>query len=360
MNYKPLKNVKILLAVLFTVSLIFSCGGGEDENTDGDTGPEQVAGEMFLGGDDTNYKVPHLFLRDSDTYITYRNEDGIYFKNLNINDQTKSMSLEGSAAPAYAVNQYAISNNYFVWNAGTQNTYRYQWATATTQLAKTDALAPGFCITKDYLDQDILASAHRGGYLYTIKLSKFSDDTEISNRSTLFDPENNGEQIQVQSFACSGSYGYVGGANGKLYSVNLRDNSPTLQGPITTGDSFSLLQVSGPIVVWVDAEGDIKKYDTSTPNTAPVVAVDVQYFQATSNIQDMRIFDNVVIWSDDSDGNYNIWGANLTAMKNVNDYVQITKEAGNERYPFVFQGQLYWEDDRNGFAEIFHGALPAF
>lgn len=357
MSFKQLKLNEII-AVLAIVSLMFACGGGGDDDNNNES-PEQIAGEMFLGGDDIDYMMPHLFVKNTDQYIMFRNSEGIYFKNLSINGSVDSIPLQGSSAPSYAVNQYALNDNYFVWNASTTNSYRYQWATNTTQVAKTDALAPGFCITKDSLGQDILAATHRGGYLYTIKLSKFTDTAEISSRASLFDPENNNTQIQVQSFACVDSIGYVGAQNGKLYSVNLRDATPSLVGPLAENESFNLLQISGNYLVWVNAEGDIKMLDTNNAAAGATLAVDVFAGQSTSNIRDLRIFDNILIWSDDSEGNFNLWGANLDTMKNVNDYVQITKETGNEKYPFIYDGKVYWQDDRNGGAEIYYGALPA-
>lgn len=348
-----------LLACLLATLLLFSCSGDGDEGeVDGDdTGP--IKGDQYYDGEGAGAQAPYFF-RDGngDDILLYRNQSGIYHKNMTFDNPPSGIDLLGMASPALGVTQFAVNENYFVWNANTPQTYRHQWLTNTTLDASTGPLAPGFCLVRRA--SETFTAATPGGYMFNITLSKFTDTSELANRTTLLDPALGSDPISVQAFACSGALAFVATNDGRLFDFNTNDNNPTLNPfAVDDGKLISLLQFSSPYLVWVDVNGDIQMYNTQT-DEGPVLAINVDPLERnTIAVDDIRIFGSIVLWSDDSEGDYNIWAADLEAMEDENDYIQVTSHNANQRFPFLFDGMIYWEDDRGDIPEIYTGDMPS-
>jgi hypothetical protein len=361
MNRKPV-TLMILFAIL-VLTFLSACGGGdEDTSADGDADTGPVQGDVFLTAEDeaTNFHAPALFKNiDSEDIIVWRSETQIFYKNLTYDTAIKTISMEGLSSATYGVNHYAVNGNYFVWNSNTPQTYRYQFATDVTAKAQTGSLAPGYCIMTDRLGNESFVAVQPGGYMYQLRLAKFTDTQEISNKITLLDPDLNSEPISVRAFACKQQYGYVATTDGRLFEVNLFDNTPSLGAPLVTGEQFDLLQVDPPYIIWLDQNGDIKMYNLDARSGA-TLAINVDPIQrSTSRVSDLRLFGSVVVWSDDSEGSYDIWAADLATMENENDYRQITNNSADQSFPFIFDGKLYWEDNRNDLSEIWMSDMPS-
>jgi len=354
-----MKKALLLISLLMCVSMIMVACGSEEETEETNDNPNLGAGSMLLGDDGRSYAVPHVFLRDGDATLLYRTEDTIEAYNLR-NEQKVLVNLSGESVPSYGVTQYAVSDNYFVWNYGS-STYRYNWVTQSTKSNNANTLASGFCIMKDRMDLSMFVSAQTGGYLYRVRLDQFPQ----TDPDALLDPDNGIDTVGVQAFACADTAGFVGTSDGRLFQINLLDNSPTLGTPITTGEHFELMQYNAPYLVWLDIDGNVKLYNTDTKeNVKLAVNIDPQG-RATARIRDMRLHVDEsagqvwILWSDNSEGSFDIYMADLINMEDKNDYQLLTKDSDNQSFPFYHQGTLYWVDDSNDpeAPEIWKGSL---
>lgn len=361
-----LRNSSLVLVILVLgLFVLNACGkDDDDEGTDGGDNTGPVQGEVFLSAEDgvTPYQVPVLFTNsdNGDVMILWRSNDEIFLKNLTLNTEIQTLNMAGMGTVGYGVAHYAVDKDYFVWNSGSPQTFRHQFATEVTVSAQTGNLAPGYCIIANRLGEKSFVATQPGGYLYQMRLARFTDTQEISNKITLLDPLRGSEPLSIAAFACAGQTGYIATQDGRLFDLNLYNNTPTLEEPLISGEQFNLLQFSPPYLVWVDRDGDIKMYNVETKQP-PVLAINVDPIQrATSRVSDLRIFGSIVVWSDDSEGNFDLWAADLATMQNENDYRQVTNHPSDQTFPFIHGNKLYWQDNRNGLAEIWSGPLPSF
>ncbi|RJO73043.1 MAG: hypothetical protein C4523_02175 [Myxococcales bacterium] len=346
-----------IAALAFGLAFVGCSGGDGEENGDADQGGGPVRGEKVLGDEEREYKVPHVFSLGGEDTILFRNDTGISAMKLNAM-QLVPIDTKGLTNLAYGPTQYAVDESYLVWNIETALSYRFQWALATTQEASTGPLAPGFCIRNDSFSQRVLTAVQRGGYMYNIALAKFTDPTQLS-RITLLDPDQQSTPVSISAFACKGAEGFVGATDGRMLRVNLNDSNPTLEVLFHDG-GFDLLQYDPPYLVWLDQSNDIRMYNLETGDGPKIVADVDPNNQSSARVDDLRLFGSVVVWSDNSEGNYNVWAVDLaTQGDDVANYPQITRETSDERFPFLYGGKVYWEDHRNdGRAEIWADELP--
>ncbi len=355
MQNKRVKQWTCLLVWVLAAMMLCACSDeGEDEAADGDAGP--IAGNVVLSDENRNFQVPHVFDLNGQSTILFRDVNGIFAYRMNAGDLIPIDTL-GSTALGYGVNQYVVDDNYFVWNTRTTSSYRYQWAVSTTRDAQTGPLVPGMCIITDQLNQKAFVAVKESGDMFQIALSNFSDTSEL-DPIRLLDPDQTSTPVQIQAFSCEGGRGFVGSADGRLFEVNLLDSTPTLTPLFEVDDSyFAMLQFSDPYLVWINSNNDIWLYNTETQD-GPRLAVDVDPVnRTTSRVEDLRIFGSVVVWSDDSEGNYNIWAADLETITDPAIYPQITNEPNDQRFPYIYQQKVYWQDNRNGNWEVFSGIL---
>jgi len=109
--------------------------------------------------------------------------------------------------------------------------------------------------------------------------------------------------------------------------------------------------IYGTMVVWEDERNgnwDIYGYNLVTS----------QEFQITtngSNQYDPALYDNIVVWMDERNGSYDIYGYNLV----ISQEFQITTNGGNQINPAIFEGTVVWQDYRNGNWDIYGYNLAA-
>ncbi|MBU7024090.1 MAG: hypothetical protein HXS40_07960 [Theionarchaea archaeon] len=98
-------------------------------------------------------------------------------------------------------------------------------------------------------------------------------------------------------------------------------------------------------VVWADKRNgnwDIYGYNLSTE----------EEFQVTSDLSDQQqpsIYGDFVVWTDNRNGNEDIYGYNIQTHREV----QITTDLYDQRAPALSQSIVVWEDNRNGNWDIF-------
>ena len=114
--------------------------------------------------------------------------------------------------------------------------------------------------------------------------------------------------------------------------------------------------VWGDIVVWADnyfGDMDIYAADLSTSLKAGISDPEnpVEFAVASNEAEQMNpdIDGNIVVWQDNRNGNWDIYGYNLTTRREF----QITAESHDQTNPAISGNIVVWEDSRNGNLQIF-------
>ncbi|KYK34079.1 MAG: hypothetical protein AYK18_14610 [Theionarchaea archaeon DG-70] len=96
----------------------------------------------------------------------------------------------------------------------------------------------------------------------------------------------------------------------------------------------------------------VAAFEISFPNKEQELAIPRGEFQITTNpnIQQFPgIYGDIVVWQDDRNGNYDIYGYNLFTEEEF----QITTDKDNQEMPAIFSNIVVWQDDRNGNYDIY-------
>jgi len=330
------------------LSLSCSDGGKDDEEVD-DGGP--VQGEVVLGEEGVNYMMPHIVQIDSQYHLLYRTDTDIFARVVE-GDAELQVAMQGVSAGNYGINQYVVNENYFVWNPGASaKTYRYRWRDSKAEAGFTEVPVPGFCIYESTRGQELVLMTSSGD-LKNPLLSDIANPSEMDNLTAL--------HVHAVSFACDGLKAWVASTEGSLYFVPRADSNPEMEEIASgAGRQYNLISFSDPYLLWVDEAGDIWVYNTSTKEE-PKILFDVDPVKtATQNPNDMRVFGTLVVWSDDSEGSFDIWAGDIVkALADPTyEYVQVTNESHDQRYPYISNGIIYWQDNRDEDWQIWKAEL---
>jgi len=345
-----MRRLLALNLVMFLMIFSWSCGGdgGEDEEEE-DNGP--VQGEVVLGEEGVNYMMPHIAMIDSQYHLVYRTDTDVFARQLEGDTELKVV-MDGVSLGNYAINQYLVNENYFVWNPGASaKTFRYRWRDSKAEAGFTEVPVPGFCIYEASRGQELVFITGSGD-LKTPLLYDISNIAEMDNLTAL--------HIKAASFACEGLKAWVSTTDGTLYFVPRADSNPELEEIASgAGRQYNLITFSDPYLLWVDEAGDIWVYNTSTKEE-PKILFDVDPVRtASQNPVDMRVFGTIVVWSDDSEGSFDIWAGDIVkALADpAYEYVQVTNEAHDQRYPYISNGMIFWQDNRDEDWQIWKAEL---
>ena len=107
--------------------------------------------------------------------------------------------------------------------------------------------------------------------------------------------------------------------------------------------------IYGNTVVWEDSRNgnwDIYGYDLSTHTEFPICTDgDGQYNPA--------IYDNIVVWRDNRNGNVDIYGYDLSTHTEF----PICTEGSIQEHPAIYGNIVVWEDVRNGSGDIYGAVM---
>ena len=76
---------------------------------------------------------------------------------------------------------------------------------------------------------------------------------------------------------------------------------------------------------------------------------DIPVIVNASTQWDPAIYKDIVVWQDDRNGNWDIYGFDLSAKEEF----QITTDESDQRYPAIYSSIVVWQDDRNGNWDIY-------
>lgn len=116
------------------------------------------------------------------------------------------------------------------------------------------------------------------------------------------------------------------------------------EGPLAA--SF-FVDVSGDIIIWIkDMESyQVYGFDMSIWQDFPITTNSV-------GLADPAIDGNIVVWVDQRNGNYDIYGADISDRSNPVEFI-ICTDANTQRDPAISGNIIVWEDNRNGNMDIY-------
>ncbi|KYK32967.1 MAG: hypothetical protein AYK19_14565 [Theionarchaea archaeon DG-70-1] len=106
--------------------------------------------------------------------------------------------------------------------------------------------------------------------------------------------------------------------------------------------------IFGDVVVWMNRRNgnwDIYGFNLSTSTEFQIITSGSEQFAPA-------IYGNTVVWRDDRNGNYDIYGYDLSTSEEF----QITTDERNQRAPAIYCNVVVWRDQRNRNDDIY-GAL---
>ena len=116
--------------------------------------------------------------------------------------------------------------------------------------------------------------------------------------------------------------------------------------PVHSGEGYISSPVTGGnVVVWMDyrnGDWDIYGYDLTTHTEFPIST-------ASSHETAPSIDSDIVVWSDNRNGNYDIYGYNLITYSEF----PICVQGSNQSRPVVSDNVVVWMDQRNGDWDIY-------
>lgn len=347
----------VTVALAFGSALV-ACGGSSSDG-DGNTDPINknfpVSGTPLLAAADKDYLFPMAFAQPDGTTLFYRNSTGFFIKTGE--QEPVALQMVGDANVNLGVTNLAMNGSYIAWNVNSPNTSVSRFTGNATISGSTGQLVGGMCMVKDDKDVERLIGMQESGTLVNAPLGSTLKDPSAISKQNLLDPEFAPDMLSVKAFACAGKTGIIATTDGRIYKLtNILNGTPTLA-KLAEGEKFApqpLLQYSHPYIVWMDANNDVRSLNLSDAAPTPKLAINIDPQNRTNNapVLDMRIFDSVVVWSDKSEGSYDVWAADLATMPDENTYPQVTNDAKDQRFPYIFNGVYYWQDNRNGKWEI--------
>lgn len=355
MKTRPLRMASLLCSVGLALGVAACGGGGGGGDGHSDALPESfpVAGTLYYAPTSGDAKVPHIFSRSGELSMLYQTGTSFVERRLTSGtEQTIDVPL--NFTDTITVTDYSVSENGMAWSQGGTASYYSPWLEDATLTAQTTNLVPGVCLTEDAEGARVMLGLTPSGKLMSARVNVFEDSSHMTFTS-LIDPDKPSGTITAVAFACSGKTGFAATSDGRLLQFNTTATTPELTKLVSgqTFASFPLLQYTHPYIIWVDSHNDIRAYNLADTKRGAYLAVNVDPVGTMKNtVADVRLFGNLLLWSDDSEGNYNIWAANLDTMADENDYVEVTNAASDQRYPFYYAGVYYWQDNRNGKWEI--------
>ena len=116
-----------------------------------------------------------------------------------------------------------------------------------------------------------------------------------------------------------------------------------------TSDEQEAPDIWGDIIVWqqfVAEYGDYDIYivDINNPDEPSIFVIGDSNDQTSP-----AVYENMVVWQDYRNNNWDIFGYNLTTQKEF----QITDDSADQTNPAINGNMVVWQDNRNGNSEIY-------
>ncbi len=347
----------ILCFLLVATSLVMMAGCGDDGGSDTDDDDNNTTNAELVLGDGSDHEVPVVMQDVSGERVIYRNEGGVFSSN-----GAQSVTISNDPV-SYGIGESYLDANLFVYKSDSKALSRFRWNTNSADTHTADQpLAPGYCLSPDGA---YLVYATQDNYWYRQSLVSFQGRDNTSHIDfAVLDPDTD-EQLRIKSFACDASVAlaFFVDENNRLYSITYGDPTPKVSRHLKNYSEpiyGRQLQIANGWVVWLggDDANDIWGYSYQTGGDEPVKLAETDPAGAgIGQIEDMRAMGDVITWSDDKNGSYDIWWINLANFQDENHYYQLTTSSGNERYPYYFNQYIYWQDDRNGQWDIYRAQL---
>ena len=134
-------------------------------------------------------------------------------------------------------------------------------------------------------------------------------------------------------------------------------NQPAYQYPAFEAEDETAVAIDRDTIVYQrDFSGDGTDYDIiAVDRSDPRVFVTFPVSQLTSSEEKPDISGHIVVWQDNRNGNWDIYGYNLVTKKEF----QITADSADQTNPVISGSLVVWEDARFGVSNIYAVYLDA-
>ena len=322
------------LVVLFVVA----CGGDDDKTPE--TTKIPFGGEAYLTDDAGGYQYP-LF---QDGAVFYRNDSGI--QQYNIDNGNLSTIKESAGADVMARGTVLLQGSSVAWQHSptTLKIYNMNTDQVKTIAPIPNPMMPNMCISGDNI---VFMAKNKRMYMYDI----------LSQQGNYVMPYISTDSKQSEHFACYGQKFAVGTDDGTLLIADWVQSGSLISIPeesrveIAANGVIKQMTMNDTYVAYVTDSNDI--YIVALADTSQAVRVANRKSPAdgATQIDDLLLQGNYLVWSDDGFGYYTVFYADLTSNLGQGfQQSQMTNDSRDQKHPTInpATGIMYWSDWLNG------------
>ncbi len=354
------KNTVSALAALFAALALFSCGGGDDNNNNNNNNKLPFGGELMLDFDALGYYLPTYYKTDKTEQLFFRNSAGLHIYDF----KTKSVSNVASSEGVQALTrgQLSLKDTFAVWQHSSNQLGFYNdfMGNKKTKLFPMGAtMMPGVCL----MGESYIISMGSNQLMYACGTLNDTCASNIPNARPY--PSSAGKE--VVSFACRDNALSIGAkdASGAYYllyatyevkgDVSLVvDENSRIEIPTTGKVVQSVL--TDKYIVYVNDANDIymiQMTDLLANKTAARSYLVVNRPEPNSadpnnvvyQINDLFIWGDVVVWSDNGEGTWLPWYADLSTLDPSTSrfvYSSLSNSSAPNKTPATDGKYVYW------------------
>jgi len=265
---------------------------------------------------------------------------------INYSNQTSNYTFtritHGGFGDVYPV----IHDNQIIWDKGHSSGFELHLYDLSTDV--TTSLTPGEVYKTQYHD---ISDGTAVWQMLQSSINILGYDTQLFIENQITNED--GYQVTPSIYENMIIWSDFTTGNGDLYVCNLELNGQT-GGCLETDTKVALFtdseeqwypDMGDNIIVWQDDRNgnwDIYGYSNDMGGVFPIEV-------ATGNQERPRVYGDYVVWQDDRNGNWDIYMYSISTEA----VTQITTDPADQELPHIHEGTIVWQDDRSGDYDIY-------
>ena len=325
-------------ALSLVVLFVAACGGGDDKEPEVTKIP--FGGEAYLTDDAGGYQYP-LY---QDAVIFYRNADGIQM--YNISSGSLSTVKESAGADVMQRGTVLVQGSSVAWQHSPTTLKIYNMNTDQTKTIAPipNPMMPNMCISGDNI---VFMAKNKRMYMYDI----------LSQQGTYVMPYISTDTKQAEHFACYSQKFAVGTDDGTLLIADWEKAGSLVSIPeesrieIAANGVIQQMTMNDKYVAYVTDRNAIYIVSLTDTSQAIRVANRKSPAEGATQIYDLLLQEDYLVWSDDGFGYYTVFYADLTSNLGQGfKQSQMTNDSRDQKHPTInpATGIMYWSDWMNG------------
>jgi len=337
-----LRTLIISCCVLSMALFVVACGG-DDEKDPTDT-KIPFGGEAYLTDDASGYEFP-LFVDDT---LIYRNDTGIQMYDMAANAASTVKDSAGAAVMKRGT--VLVSGSSIAWQHSATTLKIYN---RNTDLVKTIApipnpMMPNMCMVDEYI---LFMAKNKRLYMYNL----------LSQTGNYTMPYSTTDAKQSEHFACFGNKIAVTTDDGTLLIADWAQAGELVSVPAASRVEIAANGIPQQVVIndkyvaYVTDANEIYMVSLADTSIAVRVAARKSPAEGATQIDDLLLQGDYLVWSDDGFGYYTPFYADLSSNQGQG-FVQsqMTNDSHDQKAPTInpATGIMYWSDWVNGDTEV--------